>query len=627
MYLGGFRRGKVKGTFSTFARFPLSSHTHTAPNHSARDSASESDVLKVGKQETPLIPCERLVAQWIRSCLEGKGGTRVRALEGCSPSSPPHSPRRLMDLQFDNYTSYSDASTPRTPSPRGSIDDHLRPAPPFHYKPQVDIAIHRNIFDHQSDDTVIPESHALEAAQMWSNQYGYPQPPGSRGSLLEELYEHDIPEQNMTHEIYPNDAAYHGGNWSHIPQSAHGDHHIHPPPMRHTHDIAMTRRATFPYVRHDRADMIPYPNQPFISEADSLNSSPYSSRPGTMYGEPLSMDGSPHMPLSHHLDEPFAHTVTMGYDHLDGIKTEDSAPVIVPSQTAFCRPPSAGMHPLPCLSPHAGLLVQHTDDAASKETQYLRRRCFNCHTTEPPSWRRSTLNPGKIVCNKCGLYERTHLRPRPLRFDELRAGSKTRKQPKVGGSPKSSAKMAQIVKKEPQGEEAPLMQRRSSVSSASSVHSGGATSDWDDSGSAPPSSFNSPAVSPFSIPRDPNSQSPPLPRDGGIRLPNTPLSDIASLQSQESQSPTMNSLSPPTPRKAATAPSAYFVDQQQQQSSEMFARRGSLPLDAQRQQQQAVDIPIPEVTGWQNVPMTDLAPAEKPLVKSRSNSLRKPVAA
>ncbi|KAJ7827003.1 hypothetical protein B0H14DRAFT_2289802, partial [Mycena olivaceomarginata] len=62
----------------------------------------------------------------------------------------------------------------------------------------------------------------------------------------------------------------------------------------------------------------------------------------------------------------------------------------------------------------------YTDDAVSKETQYLRRRCFTCRTTEPPSWRRSTLNPGKIVCNRCGLYERTHLRARPLRFDELR---------------------------------------------------------------------------------------------------------------------------------------------------------------------------------------------------------------
>ncbi|KAJ7205895.1 hypothetical protein C8J57DRAFT_1040845, partial [Mycena rebaudengoi] len=51
----------------------------------------------------------------------------------------------------------------------------------------------------------------------------------------------------------------------------------------------------------------------------------------------------------------------------------------------------------------------------------LHHRCFNCHTTEPPSRRRSTLNLGKIMCNKYGLYERTHLRARPLRFDELRA--------------------------------------------------------------------------------------------------------------------------------------------------------------------------------------------------------------
>ncbi|KAF9062036.1 hypothetical protein BDP27DRAFT_1151376, partial [Rhodocollybia butyracea] len=55
----------------------------------------------------------------------------------------------------------------------------------------------------------------------------------------------------------------------------------------------------------------------------------------------------------------------------------------------------------------------YTDDAASKETQYHRRRCFNCLTAESPSWRCSTLNPGEIVCNKCGLLERTHPRPRP----------------------------------------------------------------------------------------------------------------------------------------------------------------------------------------------------------------------
>ncbi|KAF7373351.1 hypothetical protein MSAN_00544700 [Mycena sanguinolenta] len=50
----------------------------------------------------------------------------------------------------------------------------------------------------------------------------------------------------------------------------------------------------------------------------------------------------------------------------------------------------------PTLSaPPTCVAVQHCDDAASKETQYLRRQCHSCKTTDPPSWRRSTLNPGK----------------------------------------------------------------------------------------------------------------------------------------------------------------------------------------------------------------------------------------
>ncbi len=138
--------------------------------------------------------------------------------------------------------------------------------------------------------------------------------------------------------------------------------------------------------------------------------------------------------------------------------------------------PNGGHH---AQHPGAHLSVQHTDDAASKETQYLRRRCFNCHTTEPPSWRRSTLNPGKIVCNKCGLYERTHLRPRPLRFDELRSGGKPRKSasssnpgPAAGGG--GLQKKAKLTN----GLATGSLVRRSSVSSNSSVHS---SSDWDDS--------------------------------------------------------------------------------------------------------------------------------------------------
>ena len=385
-------------------------------------------------------------------------------------------------LQYDSY-SYSDASTPRTPSPRTSVcsADDVYSSP--HFKPQIDVPVAAAFLDRADDGAIVPEPHAVKAAtHMWNSQYNsFPPPPSSRGaSLLDELYDHDMPEQHMTNDIYhPQEHAYHHHPAHHntwpqqIPHTAHGNHTPHT--MRHPHDIGMARRATFPLVRHDARDALSYPPPPFLGDSGS----PYGSRPGTMYGEPLPIEGMPH-----HLDEPFAHSVPISsphaiYDHqLDLIKHED-APVIVPSQTGYCRPPSAGLHGLPCLSPHAGLLVQHTDDAASKETQYLRRRCFNCHTTEPPSWRRSTLNPGKIVCNKCGLYERTHLRPRPLRFDELRAGSKTRKQPKAnGGSPKVG-KLSPVVKKE----EEPVMQRRSSVSSNGSTRTGvGASSDWDDNG-------------------------------------------------------------------------------------------------------------------------------------------------
>ncbi|KAL7282611.1 hypothetical protein ACG7TL_004083 [Trametes sanguinea] len=558
-------------------------------------------------------------------------------------------PPEPFQTHTDSYTSYSDASTPRTPSPRTSLssdDMHPYPTPPS-YKGNIDVHLSRNIFEqHPSDDgaVLVTDHHhppSMENPNVWSAPYpsSFPTPPGSRGSLLEELYDHDIPEHNVAQDMYHDhrhmqsaEPGFHGGNWAGIPQTANGPQHI-VSPMRHPHDIAMTRRATFPYVRHDRGEPMPY-TPPFLgSEHDSV--SPFGSRPSTMYSEPLSMDGSPHIPMCepmhHHMDEPFAHTVSMNgsphapyHDfrhHLDGIKTEDQNPVIVPSQTAWSRPPSAGMGPLPCLQPHAGILVQHTDDAASKETQYLRRRCHNCHTTEPPSWRRSTLNPGKIVCNKCGLYERTHLRPRPLRFDELRAGSKTRKQPKVNGSPKAAKVPPQMIKKEPEMDG--VMPRRSSVSSsASSVHS--ASSDWDDgvsvysSGSNPPSSFNSPAAPTFPIPRDPNSQSPPL--EGGIRLPNAPLSDIASLQPAHG--------APGTPRKAATMPVPYYPASspalQHAQQADYFARRGSLPAPAEMQRR-PMDGPIPEVTGWQSVPLAEVAPPKS--AKSSPRPPSRPIAA
>lgn len=106
--------------------------------------------------------------------------------------------------------------------------------------------------------------------------------------------------------------------------------------------------------------------------------------------------------------------------------------------------------------------ISFTTDATTKETATLRRKCFNCQIIEPPSWRRSTLAPGKIVssigdlecdkpntddlsrnvyvsfiqvCNRCGLYERTHSRPRPA----VPGGSELRKL-----STKSSSQFASV---------------------------------------------------------------------------------------------------------------------------------------------------------------------------------------
>ncbi|KAJ7433796.1 hypothetical protein FB451DRAFT_1154749 [Mycena latifolia] len=84
--------------------------------------------------------------------------------------------------------------------------------------------------------------------------------------------------------------------------------------------------------------------------------------------------------------------------------------------------PGYAPYPLPSAPPQNGtaptgvIQVVHTDDAATKLSARVRRRCFNCCTTDTTTWRRSNLSPGKVLCNKCGLFERAHSRPRPEQF-------------------------------------------------------------------------------------------------------------------------------------------------------------------------------------------------------------------
>ncbi|KAG2115865.1 uncharacterized protein F5147DRAFT_833995 [Suillus discolor] len=468
----------------------------------------------------------------------------------------------------DSSPAYSESSsTPRTPSPQ-SVD--LIPTHNFkHPIPTVP-----TIF--QEDSYLPSDVGSMIQNDSWVSQANYNNYPAPQGSLLRELYE---PEPYQS-EAYIDDHA-HYNEWQHQQQQQQHHHQQHQQMHLRQPDHHTLRRATFPYVRHD------FPQHHIPHHPQFYDQYP------SMYNDSLSM--SPDPSESRHPHDP------------QSIKLEDT-PLIVPSQLGFAAHTLHGHHHPGFLPSGAGASVpiQHTDDAASKETQYLRRRCFNCHTTEPPSWRRSTLNPGKIVCNKCGLYERTHLRPRPLRFDELRAGGKTRKPGEKKVQKPAPLAGSPQIKKEPREFG---MARRSSVSSTAS--SGGAVSDWDDnvsvyssqpptpgSISGPPSSYSSPSIATFPIPR--SSQSPPIDAgpQGPIRLPNAPLTDIASLQQQ-------------APRKSATAP-GYFPQPPVSYQGQEMLRRGSMPRHCEQPRQ--VQFASPQIPTQSLAPLqgpTSEAPAEK----------------
>jgi hypothetical protein len=161
------------------------------------------------------------------------------------------------------------------------------------------------------------------------------------------------------------------------------------------------RRASFPFVHHDHP-MSQYPKFP-----------PPDSFVQDQHQHQHQQHHHHHHP-THQQQHPQMTTHEHPYELEDSIKLEHASAMVVPTQI----PQTSHQHPQPFYRPasssssmssispspvylNAGLSsipVMHTDDAASKETQYLRRKCFNCGTTEPPSWRRSTLNPGKIVC-------------------------------------------------------------------------------------------------------------------------------------------------------------------------------------------------------------------------------------
>ncbi|KAI9448715.1 hypothetical protein BJY52DRAFT_1310921 [Lactarius psammicola] len=83
--------------------------------------------------------------------------------------------------------------------------------------------------------------------------------------------------------------------------------------------------------------------------------------------------------------------------------------------------------------------IFYTEDAHVKLTQSIHRQCFNCKATETSTWRRSLLSTGKLLCNKCGLFERTHSIPRPEKILRRKtSGSRSLRHPFVRSRKKIS---------------------------------------------------------------------------------------------------------------------------------------------------------------------------------------------
>ncbi|KAH9926290.1 uncharacterized protein BXZ73DRAFT_90960 [Epithele typhae] len=145
-------------------------------------------------------------------------------------------------------------------------------------------------------------------------------------------------------------------------------------------------------------------------DSNSISPSPPITQPSTPYYHP----GPP--PMSQAPPYQYQPAGPMRY-------TDDPAAAYpVPSHGAPGMPARSIRPTIVAAQPYPGQTnyIIHTDDATTKLSDRVRRKCFNCRTTDTSTWRRSSLTPGKVLCNKCGLFERTHSRPRPEAFPHKR---------------------------------------------------------------------------------------------------------------------------------------------------------------------------------------------------------------
>jgi hypothetical protein len=157
----------------------------------------------------------------------------------------------------------------------------------------------------------------------------------------------------------------------------------------------------------------PYTNDSQVRQhSRSHHNSHPSARGNLNTSQGYSLGYSPHGNFDHRyeLNPPSDHSSYQMHSAMPG--THVGLPGVQQNRVGYAVP-----YPVPGQSNNH---IIHTDDATTKLSERVRRRCFNCCTTDTSTWRRSNLSPGKVLCNKCGLFERTHSRPRPEQFPHKR---------------------------------------------------------------------------------------------------------------------------------------------------------------------------------------------------------------
>jgi hypothetical protein len=135
------------------------------------------------------------------------------------------------------------------------------------------------------------------------------------------------------------------------------------------------------------------------SSLDSAYMDPYYSQD---HGPSRHPGPYPHPHTSPRSAPPYPYPPRPTFDHrynsADSMNSSYQMPSAYPPHTTV---PSMGPAPVPDMRNDQmyGVEQQYkfTNDATAKLSDRLRRRCFNCCTSDTSTWRRSNLSPGKVV--------------------------------------------------------------------------------------------------------------------------------------------------------------------------------------------------------------------------------------